>query len=76
MGGSRVSVPMVTVDDLPETVLALAALGLVANIAVAVLVWLYAAVAIGGSAVGAVLAAVFVVDGTAIVWGYLRLYLA
>lgn len=66
---------MVRVDGLFETVLALAGAGLALNIAFAVLVWLYAAVVIGGPPIALLVALAFIAFGTVIVMGFVGLYL-
>lgn len=65
---------MAVLDNLFETVLALAWLGVTVNIAIAVLAWLYAAVFVGGSAVSILVALVFIGFGTVVVLGSLRFY--
>lgn len=57
-----------------EKVLALAGLGLALNVALAVLVWLYALLVIGGSLVASVIGVLFIVLGIAIVVGFIRMY--
>lgn len=61
-------------DNLMETVLALAGLGLVLNVAFAVVVWIYVLVFIGGPLTAVVLGLVFIVIGALIVVGYVQSY--
>lgn len=65
---------MAVLDNVFETLLGLAWLGVTANIAVAVLAWLYAVVLVGGSLVPSLVALAFIGFGTVIVVGSIRVF--
>lgn len=65
---------MAILENVLETILALAAVVLMVNIAFAVLTWLYAALFVGGSPFALLLAVPFIGLGAVIVAGYIGIY--